>query len=113
MILGASAGLTLPAGAKAQEGWRSRWPVLRFGVITTETGDALSTTYRGFDEYLARALGGEQNEIEAVGNLVDAIFDCDARHRLKSSRSGGAGKRVRLAATGPKRNYNATLPVGV
>ena len=57
MILGASAGLTLPAGAKAQEGWRSRWPVLRFGVITTETGDALSTTYRGFDEYLARALG--------------------------------------------------------
>ncbi|WP_368416384.1 phosphate/phosphite/phosphonate ABC transporter substrate-binding protein [Falsiroseomonas sp.] len=56
-ILGASAGLALPAVAKAQAGWRSRWPVLRYGVITTETGDALSSTYRGFDEYLARALG--------------------------------------------------------
>jgi hypothetical protein len=29
---------------------------------------------------LTRALGGEQNQIEPVWNLVDAIFDCYARH---------------------------------
>ena len=31
---------------------------------------------------VARALGGEQNQLEAVGNLLDAIFDGDARHAL-------------------------------
>jgi phosphonate transport system substrate-binding protein len=55
-LLGALGCLAATA-AGAQEGWRSRWPVLRYGVITTETGEALSTTYRGFDAYLARALG--------------------------------------------------------
>ena len=29
---------------------------------------------------LARALGSEQNQIEPVGNLVDAILDGYARH---------------------------------
>ena len=29
---------------------------------------------------LARALGGEQNEIEPIRDLVDAIFDGNARH---------------------------------
>src|ERR1700749_1907765 len=28
------------------------------------------------------ALGGEQNELEAVGNLLDTVFDGDARHAL-------------------------------
>ena len=31
---------------------------------------------------VARALGGEQNQLEAVGNLLDAVFDGDARHAL-------------------------------
>ena len=30
---------------------------------------------------LARALRGQQDQIEPVGNLVDAIFDGNARHR--------------------------------
>ena len=30
---------------------------------------------------LARALGGEQDQVEPVGDLVDAIFDGNARHR--------------------------------
>jgi len=31
---------------------------------------------------VARALRGEQNQLEAVGNLLDAVFDSDARHAL-------------------------------
>ena len=42
---------------------------------------------------VARALGGEQNELEAVGNLLDAIFDGDARHAL-SLRALDLGKRL-------------------
>ncbi len=30
---------------------------------------------------VARALGGEQDELEPVGNLLDAVFDSHARHR--------------------------------
>ena len=31
---------------------------------------------------VARALGGQQNKLEAVRNFLDAIFDGDARHAL-------------------------------
>ncbi len=31
---------------------------------------------------VAGALGGQQNQLEAVGDLFDAIFDGDARHAL-------------------------------
>lgn len=47
------AAATRPALAN----WRERWPTLRYGIITTETGDALSSTYKGFDAYFSKALG--------------------------------------------------------
>ena len=34
---------------------------------------------------MERALGSEQNQIEPVGNLVDAIFDGNARHSERSA----------------------------
>lgn len=36
--------------------WRTQWPTLRYGIITTETGDALSSTYKRVDAYLGRVL---------------------------------------------------------
>ena len=32
---------------------------------------------------VAGALGGQQDQLEAVGDLLDAIFDGDARHALR------------------------------
>ena len=32
-------------------------------------------------ERVSRALGGKENEVEPVGDFVDTIFDCNARHR--------------------------------
>ncbi len=31
---------------------------------------------------VARALGGQQHQLEAVRDLLDAVFDGDARHAL-------------------------------
>jgi phosphonate transport system substrate-binding protein len=45
------------AGPAAAANWRQQYPVLRYGVITTDTGDALSSVYKGFDAYLSRTLG--------------------------------------------------------
>ena len=33
---------------------------------------------------VARALGGEQDELEAVGDALNAVFDGNARHALNS-----------------------------
>jgi phosphonate transport system substrate-binding protein len=41
---------------EARANWRAKYPVMRYGVITTDTGDALSSVYKSFDQYLARAL---------------------------------------------------------
>ncbi len=51
---------------------------------------------------VARALGGEQHQLEAVGNLLDAIFDGDARHALHSP---AIGQAVRIGAEAAYRKY--------
>ena len=35
---------------------------------------------RGAGRDRARAMGGKENELEAIGDLVDAVFDGDACH---------------------------------
>lgn len=47
----------IAATRPALANWRERWPTLRYGIITTETGEALSSVYKKFDAYLAKALG--------------------------------------------------------
>ncbi len=49
--------LTAAVPRTALADWRRQYPVLRYGVITTETGEALSSVYKTFDQYLGRALG--------------------------------------------------------
>ena len=49
--------LTAAVPRAALADWRKQYPVLRYGVITTETGEALSSVYKTFDQYLGRALG--------------------------------------------------------
>jgi phosphonate transport system substrate-binding protein len=55
--LGAAPAVLAAAARPALANWREKWPTLRYGVITTETGEALSSTYKKFDDYLAKALG--------------------------------------------------------
>src|SRR5690606_15333251 len=58
---------------------------------------------------LPRALGGEQDEIETVRNLVDAIFDGHACHEAAPPlNSGHAGEGARLAA--PRSRVNVGTP---
>lgn len=57
LITGALLSLGLSVAAPAAADWRTEYPVLRFGVITTETGAALSSVYEKFEAYLQKALG--------------------------------------------------------
>jgi hypothetical protein len=52
---------------------------------------------------LARTLGGEQDEIEPVGNLVDAIFDGNARHGALRNQTATCAESAAISEGGRQR----------